>query len=147
MSINSTRSMRLARRRSLTVPKVRASCSANSWAVSRPIPDEAPVTNATVFVVMFIVIPKVSASIGLRPPRVRGIFQSHWRGNPYYFVRDRYGRRLTLERDPRQQPCSLFQRNILSIFPNGGKCVGVAGPCAHVYWTRRVYIDIRVCGH
>src|SRR6478672_3610030 len=113
--------MRLARRRSLTVPKVRASCSANSWAVSRPIPDEAPVTNATVFVVMFIVIPKVSASIGLRPPRVRGIFQS--------------------------QPRSLFQRNILSIFPNGGKCVGLAGPCAQVYGTRSVYIDIRVCGH
>ena len=54
---------------------------------------------------------------------------------------------ITLERDRRQQPRSLFQRNILSIFPNGSECVGLAGPCAHVYGTRRVYIDIRVCGH
>src|SRR2546423_7894277 len=137
MSINSTWSMRLARRRSLTVPKVRASCSANSWAVSRPIPDEAPVTNATVFVVMFIVMPNVSASIGLRPPRARGIFQSHWRGNPYYFVRGRYRRHITLDRDQRQQPRLLLKRNILRLFPNGGIFVTLAAPFAHGYWTPR----------
>jgi hypothetical protein len=54
MAINSTWAMGFARRRSLTVPKVRAPRSANSCAVSRPIPDETPVTNAIVLVVIFV---------------------------------------------------------------------------------------------
>jgi hypothetical protein len=56
MAINSTRAMGFARRRSLTVPNVRAPRSANNRAVSRPIPDERPVTRATVFAVMFNIL-------------------------------------------------------------------------------------------
>ena len=56
-------------------------------------------------------------------------------------------RQVALDRDQRRQLRLLFKRRILSIFPSGGKCISPAGLRAHVYWTQRVYIDIRVCSH